>query len=131
LIPKEGIVKNVLNDQTLTECKLKLQIQKGDILNRIRNSRISFSQSEKSGDEADQSVAHIEEHAFLVSQDRMRLQLFEIESALARIDSNVFGICEETLEPIEVERLLAIPSTRLSIEGAELREAVKRKFARY
>jgi DnaK suppressor protein len=61
----------------------------------------------------------------------MRLQLFEIESALARIDSNVFGICEETLEPIEVERLLAIPSTRLSIEGAELREAVKRKFARY
>lgn len=124
-------MKNVLNDQTLTECKLKLQIQKGDILNRIRNSRISFSQSEKSGDEADQSVAHIEEHAFLVSQDRMRLQLFEIESALARIDSNVFGICEETLEPIEVERLLAIPSTRLSIEGAELREAVKRKFARY
>ncbi len=125
------IMKNVLNEETLSECKRKLLIQKQDLLNRIRNSKIFFSQSEKSGDEADQSIAHIEEHAFLISQDRMRLHLFEVESALARLESGEYGICEETLEPIEIERLRAIPSTRLSIEGAELREAVQRKFARF
>ena len=124
-------MKNVFNEETVMECKNKLLVQKQDLLNRIRNSRILFSQSEKSGDEGDQSIAHIEEHAFLVSQDRMRFQMFEIESALARIESGTYGICEETMEPIETERLLAIPSTRLSIEGAELREAVKRKFARF
>ena len=60
----------------------------------------------------------------------MRNQLLEIEMALARIEQGTFGFCEETEEPIESERLLAIPWTRLSIEGAEMREAVGRKYAR-
>ena len=50
--------------------------------------------------------------------------------ALARIEQGTFGVCEETEEVIESERLLAIPWTRLSIEGAEIREAVSRRFAR-
>jgi DnaK suppressor protein len=62
--------------------------------------------------------------------DRLRSQLFEIESALGRIESGAFGFCEETEEPIEIERLRAIPWTRLSIEGAELRESVNRRYAR-
>ena len=53
----------------------------------------------------------------------------EIEFALARIEQGTYGICEETEEPIEVERLLAIPWTRLSIEGAEIREVMTKKYA--
>jgi DnaK suppressor protein len=60
----------------------------------------------------------------------MRTQLLEIEMALSRMEQGTFGVCEETEEVIEADRLLAIPWTRLSIEGAELREAVSRKFAR-
>jgi DnaK suppressor protein len=56
--------------------------------------------------------------------------LIEIESALARIQNGTFGICEETDENIEPERLKAIPWTRLSIEGAELRESMGRRYAR-
>jgi DnaK suppressor protein len=48
--------------------------------------------------------------------------LREIESALQRIESGTYGICEETGEPIEKDRLLAIPWTRLSLEGALTRE---------
>jgi DnaK suppressor protein len=49
---------------------------------------------------------------------------------LGRIEKGTYGVCEETEEPIEVERLRAIPWTRLSIEGAELREALEHRYAR-
>ncbi|AHI07348.1 hypothetical protein BDW_14240 [Bdellovibrio bacteriovorus W] len=119
-----------INEQLLTECKKKLLVAKQDVLNRYRAARSDLSIVERGGDEADQSVAHIAEHSFLVAQERMRDQLLEIEQALARIEQGTFGICEETEEFIEESRLLAIPWTRLSIEGAELREAVSRRFAR-
>ena len=66
----------------------------------------------------------------LTVQERIRNQLFEIDMALGRIERGVFGICEETFEKIETERLLAIPFTRLSIEGAEIREAVSQRYLR-
>ncbi len=119
-----------ISDQIIQECRRKLILAKQDLLNRFRTAQSEFVQSEKSGDEGDQSVAHIAEHSFLVNQERIRNQILEIEMALARIEQGKFGVCEETEEIIESERLLAVPWTRLSIEGAELREAVSRKYAR-
>lgn len=123
-------MNNFVTETIIMECRKKLLLQKQEILNRFRTAQKEYTHTEKSGDEADQSVAHIAEHSFLVSQERMRNQLLEVEMALARIESGTFGVCEETEEPIETDRLLAIPWTRLSIEGAELREAVSRRFAR-
>ncbi|ASD62123.1 TraR/DksA family transcriptional regulator [Bdellovibrio bacteriovorus] len=119
-----------ISENLVMECRRKLLTAKQDVLNRFRTAQRELVHAERGGDEADQSVAHIEEHSFLISQARMRNQLVEIEMALARIEQGTFGICEETEELIESERLLAIPWTRLSIEGAEMREAVSRKFAR-
>ena len=123
-------MKGRISENLLMECRKKLLIAKQDVLNRFRTAQRELVHADKGGDEADQSVAHIEEHAFLVSQDRMRNQLLEIEMALSRMELGTFGVCEETEEIIESERLLAIPWTRLSIEGAELREAVGRRYAR-
>ncbi|MES3037825.1 MAG: TraR/DksA C4-type zinc finger protein [Bdellovibrionota bacterium] len=123
-------MRTSLLPQSLIEiCQKKLIQTKRDLLNRIRETEISLRGIEKStGDEMDQSVAHTDEAQFLIQQDRQRHQLFEIESALGRIEMGTFGICEETDETIEQHRLQALPWTRLSIEGAELREAVGRKF---
>jgi DnaK suppressor protein len=121
---------NRVSEQVIQECRKRLLISKQDILNRFRAAQREFVHTEKGGDEADQSVAQLAEHSFLVAQERMRDQLLEIEMALGRMEQGTFGFCEETEEPIETERLLAIPWTRLSIEGAELREAVSRKYAR-
>ena len=121
-------MNSVIPQNLVMECRKKLLTMKADILNRMRVLQSDFSQSQASrttsGDEIDQTVAQQEEHSFLVSQDRMRTQLIEVEMALARIEEGSFGVCEETEEKIETERLLALPWTRLSIEGAELREAV-------
>ncbi len=116
-------------DQNLIElCRQKLISTKADLMNRFQIHIQDFRDRNKghTGDEADQTMSLQAEHQMLAIQQRMRRQLLEIESALARIQARTFGICEETEEPIEANRLLAIPWTRLSLEGAEIRESKNR-----
>ena len=112
------------------DCKTKLLSAKEELLNRVQDIRKNLHTEEKGGDEADQTVRVLNESEVLGQHDRIRKQLFEIEQALARIEGGTYGICEETDEYIEAERLRAIPWARLSIEGAEIRESMRRKYAR-
>lgn len=120
-----------ISEKVIQACKAKLLEKKTEILNRVRENRNNLRVYEgTTGDEADQSVRIIEEAEAVATQERLRQTLLEIEFALARIENGSYGVCEETEELIETERLLAIPWTRLSIEGAEAREAVRKRFAR-
>ena len=49
--------------------------------------------------------------------------LYEIEQAINRIENGTFGKCELTGQPIEEERLTAIPWTRFSMEAQRQLEA--------
>ncbi len=111
------------------ECRGKLLETKEDILNRVQEVRKDLYFEDKGGDEADQTARILNEKEILTLHDRLRQQLFEIEQALSRIEIGTFGVCEETEEQIEPERLRAIPWTRLSIEGAEIRESMKKRYA--
>lgn len=113
----------MITKKVVQECKAKLLVAKADLLNRFQSHFADFRTRETGGDEADQTMSILAENQLFAAQQRLRSQLIEIESALARIERGTFGICEETEEPIEPERLLAIPWTRLSIEGAEIRES--------
>ncbi len=114
----------------LTEkCKQKLLLSKSEVLNRVKEARQGMVMEEKGGDEADQTVRALAEAEFLSKNERLRERLVEIEQALFRIEKGTYGVCEETEEPIEEGRLAAIPWTRLSIEGAEIRESMNKKFA--
>lgn len=119
-----------LSQKFILQCREKLLEAKMDILNRFRDGKEQIMADERGGDEADQTMRLIAESEYLTQQERLRSRLVEIEAALARIEKGSYGVCEETEEPIEAERLLAIPWTRLSIEGAELREAVGKRYAR-
>ena len=121
-----------LSSDLVAKCKKKLLEAKAEILNRVRESRQDLYNNEdaKGGDEGDQTMRALAESEFLSMHERLRKQLMEIEMALSRIDRGSYGICEETEEPIEVERLMAIPWTRLSIEGAEMRESLNKRYAR-
>lgn len=114
----------------IEECKKRLLEAKMDILNRVRDVRMGLQFEDKGGDEADQTIRVLAETETLTMHERMRSQLVEVEMALARIEAGSYGICEETEEPIEKQRLLAIPWTRLSIEGAEIRESLNKRYAR-
>ncbi len=120
-----------VSEKLVKECKETLLNTKSEILNRVKEARLNLdSNDDKGGDEADQTMRVLAEQEFLNMHDRLRTQLIEIESALARIENGSFGVCEETEEGIEAERLRAIPWTRLSIEGAEIRESVNKRYAR-
>jgi DnaK suppressor protein len=119
-----------LNREIINECRKRLISKKQDLLQRTISSQQELFQRERSGDEIDQTVALLHENNLFADQERARGLLMEIEFALARIENGVYGVCEETQEPIEKDRLLAIPWTRFSIEGAEMREAILKKFAR-
>lgn len=120
-----------ISETLVGECRQRLLHSKQDILNRVKEARLNLDQNDdKGGDEGDQTLRVLAEQEFLSMHERLRSQLMEIESALARIEGGSFGFCEETEEEIEPERLRAIPWTRLSIEGAEIRESVNKRYAR-
>lgn len=119
-----------LDQAFVQECRKKLLETKSEILNRFSQMKQEIVVADTTGDEADQSSRSIAEQSSLAMNNRLRAQLLEIEGALERIARGTYGICEETEEPIEPQRLLAIPWTRLSIEGAEIREAISRKYAK-
>ena len=121
----------MLSKEIIDKCRKKLLKVKADLLNQATQaqSNLAFSESSR-GDEADQTVRLIAEKEFLNRNERIHFQLTRVEMALARIEEGCYGLCEETGEPIEPERLIALPWTSLSIEGAEIREDVHKKYAR-
>ncbi len=119
-----------IQSDVITELKKRLLLKKADLINRLKIQSAEIKNGfDLRGDEIDQIIAVQSENAALAFQNKIRSELLEIESALSRMEQGTFGICEETDEQIEIERLLALPWTRLSIEGAEIREAVRKRFA--
>ncbi len=120
-----------ISKQIIDKCQKKLLKTKADLLNQVREAQndMRFSESH-GGDEADQTVRLMEEKEFLNRNERINYHLMEVEMALARIEQGCYGVCQETGECIEPERLMALPWTALSIEGAEIRESMNKKYAR-
>ena len=117
----------VVDKEVIAECRNKLIEKRSQILNSVREA--SFADLSFTGDEGDQSVSVQLEKENMAHLQRNKLLLVEIDAALGRIESGHYGVCEETDEPIEMARLQAIPWTRLSIEGAEIREQFTKRFA--
>lgn len=79
-------------------------------------------------DPADRATIE-EEHALeLRTRDRERKLIKKVQQALARIDSGDYGYCEETGDPIGLQRLLARPTATLSVEAQQRRELRQRQF---
>ncbi len=79
-------------------------------------------------DPADRATIE-EEHALeLRTRDRERKLIKKVQQAIARIDAGEYGYCEETGEPIGLQRLLARPTATLSVEAQERRELRQKQF---
>jgi DnaK suppressor protein len=79
-------------------------------------------------DPADRATLE-EEHALeLRARDRERKLLKKVEGALLRIENGDYGYCEETGEPIGIQRLLARPTATLTIEAQERRELKQKMY---
>jgi len=80
-------------------------------------------------DEAERASRETEISFELRTRDRYRKLLNKIEQALKRVDDETYGYCDETGEPIGLDRLEARPIATLSIEAQERREQLERQYS--
>ena len=80
-------------------------------------------------DISDRASAEADKALELRTRDRMRKVISKIDAALGKIEDGTYGYCEETGEPIGLERLIARPIATLSIEAQERHERQERTQA--
>lgn len=73
-------------------------------------------------DLADRATSESDRSIELRARDRQRKLVAKINQALKRIDDGEYGYCEDTGEPISLQRLDARPIATLSLEAQERHE---------
>jgi DnaK suppressor protein len=67
--------------------------------------------------------ARIRSEKFAIqNHQRIQMLLRETERALATLENGTYGYCEDTGEPIDLKRLMAQPTTSLSLSAQQTRE---------
>lgn len=107
--------------QKLLELQTELRDNAGATTEHLRELAVA-------PDPADRATLE-EEHALeLRTRDRERKLLKKVQSALMRIEDGSYGYCEETGEPIGIQRLIARPTATLTIEAQERREMKQKMY---
>jgi len=118
-----------MNERQKAYFRRKLNDWKEDIL---RESQLTLDtlQQENSNhpDLADRASSETDRAVELRARDRQRKLISKIESALARIEDGSYGFCEETGEPISLQRLSARPIATMSVEAQERHERRERVY---
>ena len=111
-----------MNEAQLAFFRNRLKQLGQDILNNADTTTENLRETQFVPDPADRATIE-EEHALeLRTRDRERKLLKKVQQSINLIDSGEYGWCEETGEPIGLQRLLARPTATLSLEAQERRE---------
>ena len=111
-----------MNDAQLAFFRNRLQELEGEILANAGATTENLRETQLAPDPADRATIE-EEHALeLRTRDRERKLLKKVQYSLQLIEDGEYGWCEETGEPIGIQRLLARPTATLSLEAQERRE---------
>jgi DnaK suppressor protein len=118
-----------MNERQREYFRGKLMSWKNEILKEAKETLVTLqSESENHPDIADRASSETDRAIELRARDRQRKLIAKIESAIARIDDNTYGYCEDTGEPISLKRLEARPIATLSLEAQERHERNERVF---
>lgn len=112
-----------MNDRQLEWFRRELTRQRDDILGESKNTIVGLQDSTRAiPDIADRASEETDRALELRIRDRQRKLVAKIDAALRRIDEGEFGYCADTGEPISLKRLVARPTTTLSLEAQERHE---------
>jgi len=120
-----------MNPMQLEYFRLKLLAWRDDLMQEAQETlnNLRDKSYQEVGDEADRASRESEHGLELRTRDRYRKLLRKIEQALERIDDGTYGYCEDTGDPIGVQRLEARPIATLSIDAQERREMKEKVLA--
>jgi DnaK suppressor protein len=127
--PKAG--ESYMNAAQLEHFRQVLLAWKRELMEEVDRT-VHHMQDEASNfpDPNDRATQESEFGLELRTRDRERKLLKKIASALARIDDNSYGYCEETGEEIGLKRLEARPVATLCLEAQERRELAEKTVRR-
>lgn len=108
--------------QKLLNWKKSLLSQSQDTLEDLRQGGLNQP------DDIDRASLETDKALDLRTKDRARKLISKIDDALKRIEDGTYGYCEETGEPIGLERLEARPVATLSIEAQERHERMEKTY---
>ncbi len=102
--------------QRLLDWKADIQRSSAETLDSLQEHLLNQPDiTDRASSESDRSIE-------LRARDRQRKLISKIDQALARIEDKTYGYCEDTGEPISLQRLEARPIATLSLEAQERHE---------
>ncbi|MGI9420167.1 MAG: RNA polymerase-binding protein DksA [Geminicoccaceae bacterium] len=118
-----------MNERQLEYFRNKLMSWREEIL-RGSNETLKQLKEEDNrlADMSDWASFETERSFQLRARDRERKLLSKIAAAIERIEDGSYGYCEESQEPIGLQRLEARPIATLSIEAQERHERREKVF---
>ena len=109
--------------EKLAHFKQKLEEMRKDLMNEMAAiDAVAPGEAERDGDQADHASAETDRDIVEINRARVQRMLDEVGQALVRIASGGYGICVDTGEPIELNRLEALPTATLSLAAQQQRE---------
>jgi DnaK suppressor protein len=120
--------KDYMNEAQLAFFKKRLLDIRDQILRNADDTGEHLRENEITTDPSDRATLEEEYTLELRTRDRERKLLKKVEKSIKLIDDGSYGYCEETGEPIGIQRLLARPTATLSIEAQERREMKQKLY---
>mgnify|MGYP005869905095 CR=1 FL=1 len=120
--------KDYMNDKQLEFFRNLLLELKKETIQHIEDARERLAEANRETDELDRALNEEENRLRLRIADRESKLLPKIEEALKRIETGDYGYCEETGEPIGIERLLLRPTATLCAEAKARQERMERNY---
>lgn len=118
-----------MNDLQVEYFRQKLLAWKKSLLNQSQDTLEDLRQGGlNQPDDIDRASMETDKALDLRTKDRARKLISKINDALKRIEDGTYGYCEETGEPIGLERLEARPVATLSIEVQERHERMEKTY---
>ena len=126
---KPSADEEYMNDMQLEYFRQKLENWKKSIVSQSIDTLEDLRQGGlNQPDEIDRASMETDKSLDLRTKDRIRKLISKIDEALDRIEDGTYGYCEETGEPIGLDRLEARPVATLSIEAQERHERMEKTY---
>ena len=117
-----------MNAAQLAFFRRRLLNERAELEAHLSEVKTAIASHERDSDEADQASFEEELRLSLRQADRESRLITNIDAALQRIENGEYGFCEETGEPIGLQRLLFRHTAKLCIEAKERQERKEHHF---
>lgn len=118
-----------MNEAQVEFFRARLLKDRESIEMRLSGEIVSASEVSSAADPVDRGALEDARSAAIHLNEQSRAMMAEINAALARIESGDYGYCLDTGEEIGLDRMMACPTARYSIEAQRRRELRSRMAA--